>query len=60
MWFTSGKTAQGRVWPMLMAPAEEACAYVENTKEETAAEAGLGASGSGAIQSSSPEQPYIE
>ena len=53
-------TAKGRVWPMLMAPAEEAGGYVQNTKEEAAAEASVGASGSGAIQSSSPEQPYVK
>ena len=50
-------TAKGRVWPMLMAPAEEAGGYVQNTKEEAAAETGVGASGFGTIQSSSPEQP---
>jgi hypothetical protein len=50
-------TAKGRVWPMLMAPAEEACGYVQNTKEKAAAEADVGASGSGAIQSCGPEQP---
>jgi integrase len=39
---------------MLMASAEEAGAYVEITKEEAAAEARPGSSGSGAIQSSRP------
>jgi integrase len=43
-----------------MAPPEEAGAYVENTQEEAVAEVGLGSSGSGAIQSRGPEQPYIE
>ena len=43
-----------------MAPAEEAVAYVAITKEEADAEARPGASRSGAVQSSSTEQPYIE
>lgn len=45
---------------MLMPSAEEAGVYVEITKEETAAEARPGSSRSGAVQSGSPEQPYIE
>src|ERR1700722_997301 len=45
---------------MLMASAKEAGAYVEITKEEAAAEARPGSSGSGAVQSSSSQQPYIE
>jgi len=45
---------------MPMAPAEQAGSYVAITKYEAFPEAHLGASGSGAVQSSSPAQPHIE
>jgi integrase len=45
---------------ILRAPAKEAVAYVENTKEEAPAKAGPGSSRFGTIESGSPEQPYIE
>ena len=45
---------------MLIASAEKAGAYVEITKEEAAAEECPGSSGSGTVQSGSPEQSYIK
>jgi hypothetical protein len=43
-----------------MAPALEAVAYVAIAKKKASAEAHFGSSGSGAVQSSSAEQPHLE
>jgi hypothetical protein len=43
-----------------MAPAKEAVAYVLITKKKASAEAHPGSPGSGAVKSSSAEQPHVE